>query len=236
MDKQELRSRLFDAVLEAALQEDFRRDLDALPDGGSEGWEPSAELDRRIERLIRAARRREAWKKLRKNARRTALAATLLVVVSFGSLMGVEASRNAIFNSIVSLRSDHAEIQFREKESSGAQESENGKVYRPAYLPAGFTESESMQSGPAFRTEYRNSQGTSIYFFQSPLTESGYSTVDTEHTTHREIEIDGQKAELFEAASAEDKNSLLWQNARASFMLVSTISSDELIHIAESIQ
>lgn len=236
MDKRELRSRLFEAVLGTALQEDFRRELEGLPGPGSDGWEPSAELDRKIERLIHDARHREARKKLRRNARRTAIAAALLLAVSFGSLMSVEASRNAIFNAIVSLRSDHAEIQFRDEESSGAQESENGKVYRPTYLPAGFTESESMQSGPAFRTEYRNDGGASIYFFQSPLTESGYSTVDTEHTIHREIEIKGQKAELFEADSADHKTSLLWQNTAASFMLTSTIASDELIHMAESVQ
>lgn len=236
MDKRELRSRLFDAVLETALQEDFRRELDALPDGGSDGWEPSAELDRGIERLIHDARHREARKKFRKNARRTALAAALLVMISFGSLMSVEASRNAIFNAIVSLQSDHAEIQFREEESSGAQESESIGAFRPTYLPDGFTEVKTVKIGTTFRTEYQNGQGVSITFYQFPLSEEGINTVDTEHTTHREIQINGQKADLFQAETPKDKSSVVWRSSTTSFILVSTLDADETIRMAESVQ
>lgn len=237
MDKRELRSKLFDAVLEEALREDFRLELEALPESAEgRALAPSAELDRKIERLIRDSRHRVTRKRFRRNARRTAVAAAVLVAVSFGSLMSVEASRNAIFNAIVSLRSDHAEIQFQDGESSGAQKPGNVGTFRLTYLPDGFTETNAVKMGTTFRTEYQNDKGVCITFYQYPLSETGINTVDTEHTTHREIQIHKREADLFQAKTPEEKSSIVWGNSTTSFILVSTLDSDELIRIAESVQ
>lgn len=237
MDKRELRSKLFDAVLEEALREDFRLELEALPESAEgRAFAPSAELDRKIELLIRDSRHRVTWKKFHRNARRTAVAAAVLVAVSFGSLMSVEASRNAIFNAIVSLRSDHAEIQFQDGESSGVQKSGNVETFRPTYLPDGFTEMNVVESGMTFRTEYQNEKGISIFFFQFPLSQTGTNTIDTENTTHSKIRIHGQEADLFQAETSKDKSSIVWGNSTTSFILVSTLDSDELVRIAESVQ
>ena len=83
-------------------------------------------------------------------------------------------------------------------------------------------------------TTYENGKGASVTFTQTPLDKAGKMSIDSEHTTYREITIQGKKAVLFEAKRAEDRSYVLWQSKKTSFVLSSVISKDELIRIAES--
>jgi len=71
---------------------------------------------------------------------------------------------------------------------------------------------------------------------QIPLAKEETIAVDTEHTTRKEIGIQGGKASLFVANTTKDKSYLVWKDHSHSFLLSSEISSDQLVKIAESIE
>lgn len=240
MNESELNVRLFDTLLKAAAAEDFRRELDALPSGQELSGEYALpeRLTKRIRDLIKESDRRSRRKKFLGLAKRAAVIAAIIIPISLGSLLSVEASRNAIFNSVLEWKAEHVDIYFEETTSGApAEESpagEQSEVWEPQYLPEGFFMAEEKNVGPVHMTTYENGKGASVTFTQTPLDKAGKMSIDSEHTTYHEITIKGEKAVLFEAKGDQDRSYVLWQSKKTSLVLSSTISKDELIRIAES--
>lgn len=240
MNESELNIRLFDTLLKAAAVEDFQNELDALPSEQelNREYAPSEQLEKGIRSLIRESDRRRRRKKLSRLAKRAAVIAAIVIPISIGSLLSVEASRNAIFNSVMEWKAEHVDIHFQETTSGASEEEppadEQPEVWEPQYLPEGFFVAEEKNVGPVHMTTYENGKGASVTFTQTPLDKAGKMSIDSEHTTYREITIQGKKAVLFEAKRAEDRSYVLWQSKKTSFVLSSVISKDELIRIAES--
>ncbi|MGX8701292.1 DUF4367 domain-containing protein [Caproiciproducens sp.] len=240
MNESELNIRLFDTLLKAAAEEDFQRELDALPSERELNKEYALpeRLTKRIRDLIRENDRRSRRKKFLRLAKRAAVIVAVVIPVSLGSLLSVEASRNAIFNSVLEWKAEHVDIYFEETTSGApAEESPTGEqpeVWEPQYLPEGFFMAEEKNVGPVHITTYEDGKGASVTFTQTPLDKAGKMSIDSEHTTYHEITVKGEKAVLFEAKRAEDRSFVLWQSKKTSLVLSSAISKDELIRIAES--
>ncbi len=233
MKKTELNDRLFDTVLKAAAEEDFRRGLDSMPAEKELRPEylPSPALKQKIRQAIKKGNRRAVAQKILKAAKKAAVIAVILISVVMGSLLSVEASRNAIFNSVLEWKADHVDIYFRQKESPP----EDTGMYKPQYIPEGFVESESKKASSTQRTVYQNENGELITFDQVPLS-SEKTAMDNEHSKYQEITINGQKAYLLEAKTPADKTQILWQTDKTSFKLSSKIDKKELIQMAESMK
>ena len=239
MDKLELNSRLFDTILKAAVEEDFQRELDALPAEGAlkKEYEPSTELRQKIRKIIKSDHHKVIVKNALRYAKKVAVIIAIIIPISLGSLLSVEASRNIIFNSVFEWKADHVDIYFKDTSSKQpAQNVDKSGSYQPQYLPEGFSEIETVKYGETQRIKYQNKEKVSIVFEQTPLAEEGTTTVDTEHSTYKEITINGQKASLFAAKTPNDKTYILWQNGKTNFLLNSTIDQQELIKIAENIK
>jgi len=239
MDKLELNSRLFDTILKAAVEEDFQRELDALPAEGAlkKEYEPSTELRQKIREIVKSDHHKVIVKNALRYAKKVAVIFAIIIPISLGSLLSVEASRNVIFNSVFEWKADHVDIYFQDTSSKQpAQNVDKSGSYQPQYLPEGFSEIETVKYGETQRIKYQNKEKVSIVFEQTPLAEEGTTTVDTEHSTYKEITINGQKASLFAAKTPNDKTYILWQNERTSFLLNSTIDQQELIKIAENMK
>lgn len=238
MNKPELNRQIFEAMLKSAVNEEFERKLKALPPekGLAADCELSPAAKSRIERAIRESHCRSIFLRAGKTARRVAVLLAVIIPVALGSLLSVEASRNAIFNALMEWKSDHIDIRYQENGNSCAAEPSSGfAVEKPQYLPEGFFETQTRQIGKKAEIVYQNSKGIEIKFNQIPLSGEGIIGVDTIHTTRTEIEIQGEPASLFTADSTGGNSYLIWENHLHSFMLYSKISPKELIKIAESI-
>jgi len=242
MNKSELYDRVFETFLQAAVEENFQGELNALPaeEALRKEYAPSPEQKQRIQKAIRKAYYKSLRHKAASIAKKVAVIVAIIVPISLGSLLSVEASRNAIFNSVLDWKSDHVDIHFQE-DSSGlprksVQGAEEVSLYQPQYLPDGFAKSEAVKFGPTLQTKYLNKENVSIIFDQTPLSKEGTIALDTEHSTFREITINGQKASLFAANTPEDNTFILWQDKKTSFMLCSTVDQKELIKMAENIK
>ena len=239
MTKTELREELFQTVLRAAAENDLKNEMGRLPPESvlSAQYRPSCRLRLDVHRMAQQQRRRETVKKIRHATARAAVCTGILVAVSFGSLLSVGASRRAIFNLFADWKNGHVAITYQNACSvpPSAQSAEAG-AFQPQYLPAGFSKAESVKFGDTLEIQYQNEHGAFIIFQQTPLSKKGESDIDTEHSTRKEIEINGGKAILLQADASDDSSFIIWHNQNTSFLLKSTLSSRELIRMAESVE
>lgn len=237
MNKPEMKNQIFEVMLQTAVKEHFEKELHELPAAKelTDDYDLSESTRKEIEKWIKAANHKASRLRMQKAAKRAAVIAAIIVPVSVVSLLSVEASRNVIFNAVINWASDHVAIQYQDGQASSGEPSppENSEG-KPRYLPEGFAETETRQTGSSFTTEYRNNQGELILFRKSPLSKQGPFAIDTERTTRTEIEIQGEKASLFTANGPDEMSSLVWQNDSYSFLLSSKISPKELVKMAES--
>jgi hypothetical protein len=237
MNNSELHNKLFNDMLKAAVEENLMNSLDTLPPAEVLNQEDpfSNGFYKKLMRISKKYYRKSLLRRSSRIAKRAAVFAAVGIFISLGSLLSVEASRNVIFNSVKEWKADHVDIYFQEKNGSGRQASNSGEtLFDLPYLPSGFIKSKEMQIGPLYRIVYQNKENESIVFDQAPLSEEGKMMVDTEHTTYQEISINGQKASLFTAKTADDKTVILWQNGKTSLKISSKIGKDELIRMAEN--
>lgn len=232
--------KLFDALLEAAVSQAFQEEMEQLPSNEelNAEYEPSPELDRRIHELIdqsrREARRKHFRRRLGKVATCIAVVFTLVATVT----LSVEATRNRIFNAYLDWQDKYTSIQFKDMadpaETKGIDES---SLFHPTYIPKGFKQTSIKKFGKVIVLEYLNKEtGEKILFDQGPAG-AGKTSVDSEHTTYREIEISGNKAYLFKGMRKDvDQSVLIWQSGGVKFKFTSLIDSSELIRMGESLK
>ncbi|MDF2632126.1 MAG: hypothetical protein K0Q85_722 [Caproiciproducens sp.] len=239
MDKVNLRGKLFDAILETAVRDDFEQELEKIPseEDLSKEYSISAGLQGEIKKIIEDGHRKIWLQKVRRISKKAAVVIAVIIPITLAGLFSVEASRTAIFNAILDWQSDHATIHFEESSSSQAPQSMlTDGFYKPVYLPDGFVEGKITKIGASARITYQNKDKTTIRFNQSPVSKEGSISVDTEHTVYSEITINGYKASLFAGKTSKDDTILVWRNKTNSFTLISPISKDELLKIAENIK
>lgn len=238
MDKKEMKDQIFEVMLQTAVKENFEKELHELPTAKelTDDYELSESTRKEIEKWIKTANHKSTRLRMQKAAKRAAVIAAIIIPVSMVSLLSVEASRNVIFNAVMNWASDHVNIQYQDgQNSSGKTSSPDDSEIKPRYLPEGFIEAEINQTDLSFTIQYRNDRGELILFRKSPLSKQGSLLVDTEHTTHKEIEIQGEKASLFIADKPDEMSYLLWKNHSYSFQLSSKIPPEELVKMAESV-
>lgn len=231
---------IFDAMLQATVEEKFEQEMREWPQSKELGteYELSQPVQLKLQKIIHRAYRRSVLLKFGKITKKAAIILAIIIPVSLGSLLSVEASRNAIFNTLLNWKSDHADIHYQDRYASSNMipSASGNSVVKPSYLPDGFYEVQTVKVGSKTETEYRNDQGVKIFLDQMPLSKEGTIAIDTEHTTRTEIKIQGRTASLFAANTAKDKSYLFWKNQTGSFLLSSEISSDQLVKIAESME
>lgn len=237
MNSSELHDKLFNVMLKAAVEENLMQSVNALPtkEALDKKHPLSTEFRKRLVRISKKYYRKSLFQRSSRIAKRAAVFAAVGILISFGSLLSVQASRNVIFNSVREWKADHVDIYFQEKSGGEGQASNSGEtLFDLPYLPSGFIKSKEMKIGPLYRIIYQNEEQESIIFDQTPLSEEGKLMVDTEHAAYQEISINGREASLFTANTADDKTFVLWRNGQTSLMLSSKIDKDELVRMAES--
>lgn len=224
---------LFDALLKVATSEALKNEVNALPSEEelSEKYKPSAELDRRIRRIIIRGRAKSKTQRYTRRIRKIAAVIIIIIVTSSATLLSVEATRNAIFNAYIERFGKYTEIKFIDSTTDSKQ----SDAFFPEYLPEGFRKTSEKSYGNTIMIEYTDDAGIEILFLKRPA-DTGTSLINNEDAEYKEVDINGNTAYLFEAVSKNDNSVLLWQSDGMVFELTSQIDSDELIHIGNSIK
>lgn len=240
MSNQEMKNQIFEVMLKAAIKESFENEVRAYPsaDTLTEDYNLSLATHRKIERMIRDSSQKLAQLQIKKVAKKAAVIAAITIPVSIFGLFSVDASRNAIFNALLEWKADHLDIKYEDKNSNsstvGSAASSTGSVLKPKYIPDGFSETETKQTSSSYTVYYKNADNEVIVFRTFSIKDEGIFSVDTEKMQPKEIIIKGVKANLFQSKIAGVSSYIIWNKNSNSFIIKSTISSDQLILMAES--
>jgi len=187
----------------------------------------SARLDKHIKKIMHRHRAKKAMKQTSKIVAVFIMGLCLLSI----PLLSVEASRIAIFNTLIEWKDKYTKIQFDHMPAVNERKS----IYLPAYLPEGFCDSEKIYLSNTVLLTYKNKAGEEILIQQSSVG-TGSSSVDNENTNFKEISVSGHKAYLFTAQTPDSLNTLIWECDGVVFKISSVYDSTELIQIGESMK
>ncbi len=179
-----------------------------------------------------------AKKKLRptwKRALRTAACLLLAATLSFGTLFATNAqAREFIIRWITEVYSTHVTYRF-----TGTQlPTEALRHWQATYLPEGYVQTEFIELGAMASVIYNNDDPEmEIELSYQLLSEGGGEGLDNERHTITNVWINGMPGYLFTATDAS-QNMLIWfdEKNNHSLLLLSRISCDSLIRIAEGVE
>lgn len=233
MTSEDRNKELFDSLLKAAISDALRDEMDALPSNKelNEKYPTSAELDKRIKKLISEQKIKSKIRHFVKSNRKIAACFMVIIVLSSATLLSVEATRNVILNTFVNQFGKYTQIQFQDSSADGQQMD----IFRPAYLPEGYKKISEEIYGNSALLVYSNESDTEIVLKQRKA-EEGTSLIDNENTNYTEVDISGNTAYLFKAVKDDNYNVLLWKSYDVVFELTSKVNSDELIRIGNSLE
>ncbi len=233
MTSEDRNKELFDSLLKAAISDALRDEMDALPSNKelNEKYPTSAELDKRIKKLISEQKIKSKIRHFVKSNRKIAACFMVIIVLSSATLLSVEATRNVILNTFVNQFGKYTQIQFQDSSADGQQMD----IFRPAYLPEGYKKISEEIYGNSALLVYSNESDTEIVLKQRKA-EEGTSLIDNENTNYTEVDISGNTAYLFKAVKDDNYNVLLWKSHDVVFELTSKVNSDELIRIGNSLE
>lgn len=238
--KQGLKNEMFEAMLRSAFQE--HREEEALPtekelqDMGVEPHQFSPEFERKMEKFLRKAQRKE--RRLSHQKRFHHVAAVFVAVILAGSVMvtKVEAIRAPIMNVIITMGERCAEIRLQEQaEKQVISETYDGQL--PQYMVPGFcieaVEEEADQVNVRYVAEDESGDFYSLTF--APV--SGSASYDTEDAVVTEIEIQGYPAVLIEKTKDEEVyTQVVWFPDGGEYHISGYISTEEAMQVLESVE
>lgn len=225
-------SERFDALLRAALLEAQRLDWA----GVLEGPLPEPAFSRRY------LRRREAllqnpFPVLRPLWQRALRAAVWMLVaagIALGGLWLNPSTRAWVERVIFNRYPEVDEYRF-----SGDPEDvgDLGNI-RPSYVPDGFVETEALELMGNWYITYQNEAGFYIDLYVIAATDGSSLLFDNEHSTRSDITVNGMRGQLYTATSPEFSNRLILsdENRHCVYSLTSTVGTDILIQMAESLR
>jgi len=214
-----LDERLFDAMLKEAVKESVIKEVDSAPSREEldKLFPRNDTFDRRALGIVGRVDKKQKRVRAVRTLYRTAAAIALLVTASLITLMSIEASRNFILNTFISVQDDHIVFRF-------GRDAEN--------LDSSFIPLESLPYGfELVSSEELNNLSTFIYI--NPLGEqliaqrhAGMSLetfIDNEHREHVITTISERTVHFFKAFDTNYFNAAMWSDGLDVIQIVANI-------------
>lgn len=235
----------FDTLLTLALQEQTRRDLDALPgpDELARLYPDTARWDKRLRRALRDRRRaRPPAGPRRMTLRRLALVMAVLVLLMTCALATSAEVRYAVRQAVLQWTNRELRLTYATEGAPDPAALTLPEGFSDHYVPEGFVmdEENSFTTQVDFFHKYYAVQDTeknysvSCYVIQQ---NAQIETFDNEHTVYESISINGIEATLGTSTNYDGKISyyLFWNNGLIHCTVHGNLSLDTILEIAEGI-
>lgn len=160
----------------------------------------------------------------------TKVAAVLFVLIASMLIvtLSVDAIRMKVFNLLLESNDKYSSVRVDEAPAFAIEWEE---YYFPAWLPEGFRVDRAKELINVRTIEFINDNDQYIFFSQA--INGTDLQLDSEDGERKEVEINHQPAILFEKS---EKSVLFWNNDESSFCLNSSLNSEILIQIAQSVK
>ena len=216
---------LFLKELENVFNENFNSDIKAL-----EGMKPhsfSERHNKKMNKLIK--RQRKPYFKLICTAGRRAACVIVAVIVASASALSVKAIREAIFDFITNIFSDHSVVTTESGTEIGYPKIIENEYYI-SELPDDFIIGATIRNDVSINVSYFNDDK---YILFSQYTKSVYEeTFDNEHTRFEKITDESGQEYLM--ISTEADISFIWDNGKYIFEITSNLDKEYTLKLCKS--
>lgn len=231
MEDRKWDDRIFDAVLTVALKEFHEKDIEKIKESIKDIPTPhySERHKKRMKKLLRKSKHGAGWglQKLK----RVAIIVLLVTAITFGSMLTVEAVRAEVWSTIMEWTEKFTGIRFENNEVEATD-----SIYRPTYLPKGFTEYSVTEINDGYSILYNNENDIFIVFEQYPKNSGLTFNIDNENVNYLQRKLNGTTVHIYEGITYEEGNLVYWENSSNMFCLTSEVKVSELLKIIESIK
>lgn len=194
----------------------------------------SKAFEKKMQKLIKEQRRTPKTNKILRYMKQTVAAVLVVVVISFGGLMTVEAYREKVIEIVVHVFHELTDYRFY-SEKSGVDEIVLPEISFE-YVPDGMREVEDRITGNNRRyILYERKNGDFFELTQRPITADGShgKILDTEDSAYETTNINGNEA----FSNVKNGNSIIfWSYNNVIYDLYGNLDLTELKEIAEKIK
>lgn len=189
----------------------------------------SEPFNKSMEKLIKR-QRKPYYKIINTAGKRAACIAAAAFIVSFSTVMSVDALRDALKNFFIKDLSIYSEISYIDNEMSAPDTIES--IYSITYDLSGY-EIDYENYSSVKRTIIYKKEDICIVYYQWVKSEYNMS-LNTEGAEISQIDIQGREAIYY--CDRYNYHNLIWDNGEYVIMISSNIGKNELIEIANSVQ
>ena len=191
----------------------------------------SPEFERKMEKLLRHEHRPHRIL-LHSTGKRVAVLAAVIALLA-ASMLSVGAVRESIVSFFTQVYEEFTAIIFDQPEETGrTYEADSIDAIEVTYIPEGFELISESKNDRSYRVEYTSDEGKMLIISQSVLGNTR-SILDTEDIVTENVFVHG-----CEAIYSENKGfgTLIWNDNKQRFYISGTLSKNEILEIAKSIQ
>ena len=191
----------------------------------------SRRFERRMRKLIQSEKRSPQMRGFIKQAKHVAVIILAILVMSFGTVMSVQALRVQFFRLITQAFERYTSVTF-EQTGSELIQNEDFVLYQISDVPQGFKKAEELCDPDAKinYVTYRNESGSKIEFSQESL-ETVSMSVNTEGVSHEKTEINGCEAYYYSNIGMQ---SVYWFDDEYLYMVTSDLDKYTVLKLAKS--
>jgi len=224
-------NKLFLQALEENYNDGFDKYMSSLETKYEANHTFSNKHDKKMQKLIK--QQRKPYYKLISTAGRRAACIIVAVIVMSASAMSVKAIREAVFDFIKSIFSDHTVVSTESGTDKGYPEQIEEEYYI-SELPEGFEATNTIRTNDSIIIEYfMNGDYSSDYVLFSQYTKSSYkANYDNDHNQFDE-EIDNEEQKYL-IISNEYDTTFIWDNGQYIFEIVSNLPKNEALILCKS--
>jgi hypothetical protein len=147
MENSMLNEKLFEAMLEAAICDDFQQELDKIDWSSKPAHIFSIDHIKRIKTILQRQKRVRSRHRLLSATKKVAVAILILISVSFIGLMSVDAVRSEVFRVVTEWYEKYVDVFFKSDDKNENQAAETANInlkdkgmMLPAFIPEGYVQ------------------------------------------------------------------------------------------------
>lgn len=191
--------------------------------------EPSKEFDEKMNRMFKEAYKKEARKENMRFGKKIAVILVAIIGVGSAAAMNIQAVREPVLNFVFNKNSNGSKTKVNVQENS--KEKIN---FIFGYMPDGYK---------CTKKQYLYKEKQQIYKYEnSKINDYIYIKIQTDqkYDSYTNLINDGYSEITKNSKSyyciTGDKNRLLWYHNKSIFNIISSLSEDEMIKIAQNIK
>ena len=217
----------FDAIFAQAVVDNFMDELDSLPPEAelSKKYVYSASHEERMKRLFRKEEFKEYFKTATTYLKKIAAVIVIIAAVLFGGMMTVPQVRAMTVQTV---------IQWFDQFTKFAPQGSESNEWKPAYVPEGYSEIDKVISEKLSFIVFQDNNGNQISFTFVPA--DGSVSVNDEGVDYSRITDGSVVYHIFASKDALQNSSVVWEQDGMRFVLEGTLTKNELLKIAKSVE